>query len=106
MALGRTAKYYHANPEANARRLSQQSRYDNGNGSTGRSKATINKYKYGLAAWKRKNKGSKPKGKIVEAVHGKNGQIRWAAGEAARKNNRGNEVRKRNSPSNPAGGAA
>lgn len=103
MALSRTAKYYRSHPEARARRLAQQSRYDNGNGSTGRSKASINKYKSTLAAWKRKNKGSKPSG-IAEAVHGKGGQIRWAAGEAARKHNRGNEVRKRNQPSNPNGG--
>lgn len=106
MALSRTAKFYHENPAANAVRLAQQKRYDGGNGSTGRSKESIQKYKGTLAAWKAAHQGSKPKGKIVEAVHGKDGKIRWAAGEAARKFNRGDEVRKRNPASNPRGGGA
>lgn len=110
MALSRTAKYYHDNPAANARRLTQQHAYDNGNGSTGKSKATINKKKKILEQWKRDHAGSKPNGKIVEAVHSASApnsatQIRWAAGSAARKHNRGNEVRKRNQPSNPKGGS-
>lgn len=104
MALSRTAQFYRDNEPARLHRLGQQRRYDGGNGSTGRSKESIQKYKGTLAKWKAANAGSRPKGKIVEAVHGKNGQIRWAAGEAARKHNRGNEVRKRNQPSNPNGG--
>lgn len=104
MARSRTAIYYDTHPSNKKKRLAQQHRYDTGNGSTGRSKESINRYKATLAAWKRRNSGSKPAGKIVEAVHGKDGKIRWAAGEAARKNNRGNEVRKRNQPSNPQGG--
>ncbi len=102
--LSRTARYYKKNPEARKRRLAQQKRYDNGQGSTGRSKEEINNYKKSLQRWKRKNRKNKPKGRVVEAVHGKNGQIRWAVGEAARRHNRGNEVRKRNKPSNPKGG--
>ena len=111
MSLSRTAQYYHNNPAANTRRLGQQRRYDNGGGSTGRSKQAINKKKGILRRWKARNKASKPKGKIVEAVHSSNApnsstKIRWASGSAARKQNRGNEVRKRNKPSNPNGGGS
>ena len=104
MGLGRTALYYKAHPAHNRIRLAQQKRYDDGNGSTGRSKQSIRKYHSNLAKWKKNNAGSKPSG-IAEAVHGANGSIRWASGEKARKHNRGNEVRKRNKPSNPKGGA-
>ena len=105
MGLSRTALYYRKNEDARQHRLKQQARYASGNGSKGsKSKASLLKYKRTLEAWKRKNKGSKPSG-IAEAVHTKGGQIRWAAGAAARKHNRGYEVRERNAPSNPAGGA-
>ena len=107
MALGRTAQYYRDNPAANARRLAQQKAYDTNGSSSGMSAKQIKKKRAIRAKWKRDNKGSKPKGAIVEAVHTKgdpNGRIRWAVGEQARKENRGNEVRKRNSPSNPQGG--
>lgn len=102
MALKATAKYYRANPKAHKVRLAQQRRYDQGNGSTGRTKEAIQAYHGTLAKWKAANKGSKPSG-TAEAVHGKTGRIRWASGNAARSHNRGNEVRKRNAPSNPNG---
>lgn len=110
MARSRTAIFYDTHPKAKKHRVEvQQRRYDNGNGSTGKSKESINRKKKILGRWKRKHAGSKPKGKIVEAVHSASApnsstQIRWASGSAARKHNRGNEVRKRNQPSNPNGG--
>lgn len=104
MELGKTAKYYRKNPKARKIRLAQQKRYDSGNGSTGRSKEDINRYHRQLAKWRRKNGHKKAAaikkngGKPVDATHQGNRIV-----FADRKHNRGNEVRKRNKPSNTNG---
>ena len=103
MALSKTAKYYRDNPAARKRRLEQQKDYDTGNPRirSKRSPEEIKKYHRALSKWNRKNKAKKAAakakngGKPVDAVHS-GGRITFGD----RKHNRGNEVRKRNKPSN------
>lgn len=105
MPLGKTALYYLKNPKARTIRLRQQKRYDSGKGSTGRTRKSINTYHRALAVWRTANRSKKAAaqkkngGNPVDATHRKDGSIVFGD----RKNNRGNEVRKRNKPSNILG---